>query len=345
MSTVKTNVGSAIRFTYFLVFLFATANVLLTGWGTYMPREWGQIMRGHWDILTFPILIPVFILAVSLHGLRLYLTLEMLEDKHPPFDNYLENLTGWRRDLEFFTRVAIVLVVTYKAGTWGNLSDVLLYLVLLYTALMVWSTVGVVFLGLGWKQSYFKMSFIGCAASYLLYFLPRDDTHLSLLFVSFFIYTILHTLLADFRENKMNYCNFLTKRIPARMKGQRHCDAELCSDWPLIRAVLLMLIAGVTLWYSLALFRKSDPADVYGPISIFGLVLLLVALCSSAKPGRIFDWTALPIAFLAFTFTCWAPPALGTHSSLQLIVFGSSIVAVFIFTMLGSILWKGWSAK
>jgi len=137
----------------------------------------------------------LFVAAVSLHSARLYITLEMLEERRKPFEDFFGNQQGIAKDLEFVMRVAMVLIVTNKAiGRWNTISDIFWYLLALYGSLTIWSGIAIVGLKLPWKQSYGGISIFGfLGAAFLLLIhttLPERNVNLltgATLFVQIFI--------------------------------------------------------------------------------------------------------------------------------------------------------------
>src|SRR5262245_44245675 len=153
---------SAFRLTYLLIFVAATASVPLV----LLPKGFEAAKKAGHGILDTNgvaslILLGFFILGVCLHAVRVYLTFEMLEDRHELFGPVVDDIKEGNRYVrfaEFAVRWAIILIVTYKAYSHSTITEfehISLYLFFLYLALFAWSMVIICFVGRPFLESYF----------------------------------------------------------------------------------------------------------------------------------------------------------------------------------------------
>ena len=112
--------------------------------------------------IAVPLLSVAFIFFVVAHGIRLYVTLAMLEERHAPFEGFLDDASPVTCQLEFAARVLIVLIVTGKAvGQWTEFKDVCMYLSVLYLAMFLWSLVAYFGIKRVWSEAYGTVAFFG----------------------------------------------------------------------------------------------------------------------------------------------------------------------------------------
>lgn len=115
----------------------------------------------------------VFAFVVSAHFIRIYLTIEMLEDEEGLFPRYYESFGGVGRAFEFIARLLIVAIVSLKVFPIESLNDLSSFLVIFYAATLAWSTVAI---HLGKKKrtdSFLISSLVGFLFSIALYFTDR----------------------------------------------------------------------------------------------------------------------------------------------------------------------------
>jgi hypothetical protein len=132
---------SAFQAVYFGVFLFAIISLWLTAW----PEIWNWIVdpsRGISDQRLFFCLLASLLFFVSVHWTRLYITLEMMEDRLLRGDAGLfSNWSNEQRFVEFVLRCGIVFLIGWKAVQPADASKLPLLFLLLtiqYAGMVVW---------------------------------------------------------------------------------------------------------------------------------------------------------------------------------------------------------------
>jgi hypothetical protein len=332
---VAKKVGSAIRTAYFMIFFLATANVLLTTWQRYR-LDVDQYLHGDLDRAMVLLVMFAFVFAVSLHGARLYLTLEMLEERHPPFDNYLVDVQGWRRDLEFLCRLAIVLIVTNKAfGQWNSLNDVLLY-----ASLATWSILAWLFLNLSWKRSYGTMSFLGLIGAISLTWLHSQlaTGNVTTFCIAAVVLelTIFYSLATDLKANWRCYYEFVILKLPQRFRTSAANDDG--AQAMLIENLLLLLIASVTLYYCGSIYYGSKHL-YFGLVTVTALLTGAVAVSMLTQSFTIRVCRIVP-AVGAVVIAAYGPAWLRGVNERDLYLFAGLVIFTIAIIRSAAFVWR-----
>lgn len=166
MTAGKRRLGSAVRTLYFLVFLFSILQLLINGIdGLDWTVDKSTLRRAQWlDYYSVRILVGILCIIVAVHALRLYVQIEMVEDRAPPFEDYGANARPGGLKIDFICRLAVVSVISYKAlSPPSGHAELALYLFILYSVLLLWAVLGVWLLRQGFQ--YIGLVLIGFVMS------------------------------------------------------------------------------------------------------------------------------------------------------------------------------------
>lgn len=147
------------------------------------------------------------------HNLRLYITLEMLEDEDFIFENFFVNANKFQRFLEFICRVVIVSVVSLKIYRWSGSEDLSQYMLYLYSALFVWGVVVGTFDFKNWKHwlknTYLPISIFGLGFALSMRIMVNLKLNESVAAWSIFTFILVIFLIVDividYRKNHSQY--------------------------------------------------------------------------------------------------------------------------------------------
>jgi hypothetical protein len=131
------SVRSAFQAVYFYIFaktafeIFAQAVSFETGIQAFN--------LGGPDKILASFVYPFFLIVVGIHILRLYVTMEMIEDEEGFFEGFYNNL-GWKTMLfEWILRISISALVTLKTFAIDSLEGLIRFLFFLYMTMFLWS--------------------------------------------------------------------------------------------------------------------------------------------------------------------------------------------------------------
>ncbi len=171
---------SAYKNLYLGVFLYAAYEI---GHQFFESRPFVWNLLGNGDLQSdnyryFTWLVLLLCAAVGLHLLRIYLTMERLED--PTSNRHERYLSekGWPVQLgEQWIRMAVILIVSLKfMPIVDTLNKLAWFLAILYCALLSWDLFMWLFGGVRLKETYLPSSSVGLCASLLLIGVSANET-------------------------------------------------------------------------------------------------------------------------------------------------------------------------
>jgi len=185
---------SAFKTVYFAVFLVATVRVV------WQAKYFSVNTTDAWDTIIFNILNIAFLVLIGFHTIRLYFTLEMLDEEKYLFENFFLNANGFQRILELFLRWGIIGVVSYKFIDWTGGEDIQTYLLILYGLLFLW---GLLVLTFNPSMSYLRISIPGLILAAFLFLMGNNTNSVAgwsiVIFAGSFV--IAYDLRSDIKKN------------------------------------------------------------------------------------------------------------------------------------------------
>jgi hypothetical protein len=140
---------SAFQFSYLLIFLWAVVQlvrVVITGENpisNQMNRVSQLINKvdggGFWLFDSLSYAVNAFCILFAAHLVRIYITLESMEDQEGHYSGFYDSFSPIGRFLEFIVRVAIIAIISLKVIPLGTFSAFSWFVFTFYTSLTVWS--------------------------------------------------------------------------------------------------------------------------------------------------------------------------------------------------------------
>jgi hypothetical protein len=181
-------------------------------------------------------IIALFILALALHLLRLYISLEMSDTDEHFYHEFLSSLTWWQKPIEFLLRLLIIAFVSLKAiETFdvlkiNTMRDLALFLIILYSILFAWD----IFMSLvHWRIAYQYLlpSLTGFIGGFVLMLFARDsNVEANNIIPEMFVLVIFSVLLLvfvslDLIRNGGHYYKHFSGKL-AWICGSRNCQVH-----------------------------------------------------------------------------------------------------------------------
>lgn len=143
----------------------------------------------------------ILIWIIGLHNIRLYITLEMLDDEDFIFENFFTNANRLQRFLEFVIRIVIVGIVSLKIIKWSASDDLPNYMFWLYLSLLSWGVVVGTFDLKNWKHwfknTYLLISIFGLLFAMSSKYMIQLQINDSVLVWGIVLFTFLILIIAD----------------------------------------------------------------------------------------------------------------------------------------------------
>jgi len=218
--TICKSLTSAFKLFYLGVFIL-TAWYFFNPFWSHLPSIFNSLGAG--DI---PFLDGVFILfvlfllplAVFMHFLRLYITMELLEDPTSPFHaKFIRPLTSFPRYFEQLVRLIVIAIITFKAlgilgfGMFDSLQHLCSYMLLFYGLLMFWDVMILTFhfrnKTISWKDTYILQNIVSFMASAIAWLISRgqlESYFLLALALLFIIAATVYSFIKDYKYGKNN---------------------------------------------------------------------------------------------------------------------------------------------
>ncbi len=172
MIKLHSSLSSAYKNVYLLVFAIAAAAIAYqllrcknALWEVVQGGGTGSI-----NYYTFVGALVVFCIAIFFHLMRIYVSMEQLEDPTTEEHRlYIKPLRGWRTGVEQAVRILIIVIVSLKfVPVFNTIHRLAYYLVILYSSLLLWD-VFIHFAGkLVWRDTFIGSSIVGLIVSITL---------------------------------------------------------------------------------------------------------------------------------------------------------------------------------
>jgi hypothetical protein len=173
MSHSKSSIQSAFHTAYASLFIYYSLGIARG----FVPEVMAAQSRrlAPIDKISFEVALAVFYVIVTLHIFRLYITMEMLDEGDPLFSQLIPaGAAAWKIATELLLRAGIVLTVSFKLiTTWHGIPDVVLYLGIMYSAMLIWSLFALCALKKSWREIYILAPLFGLATSTGLYYIHK----------------------------------------------------------------------------------------------------------------------------------------------------------------------------
>lgn len=197
---------SAFKIVYFVAFILTTFEICSQA-DKFKVAGMNDI-----DNSLFHYLNMVFVWIIGLHTIRLYITIEMLDDKDFIFLNFFDSANRWQKISEFIIRTIIIGIVSYKLVKWNGSENLNNYLLWLYTALFAWGII--VWTFRSFKDTYLLISgaglFISLGMNWLIKIRLFQSVAVWSVILLIAIVLIGIDVVIDYNKNKNNYKLYFT---------------------------------------------------------------------------------------------------------------------------------------
>lgn len=260
--------ASAMKTVYAAIFGWTAYTILLELWlpdTTFresLEAAYGTLSEG--DIRWLEGLVRIYAIVVALQLFRIYITLEMAEDRFTELhENSIAPLGSWGRFFEQSVRISLVIMISWKVvQPAGSIAGVAWYLVKLYILLLSWDFVVLIAywrahrstltagrsrlrdriksLGLTiWRRSFLPSSFLGLSTAIVLFLAAPSKVMQSqskgvytalIVALTIAFSLLLISFLADILQRRRDYARYICQALGELFLpryGDR-CELEAC---------------------------------------------------------------------------------------------------------------------
>jgi hypothetical protein len=177
---------SAYQLAYALIFLVAVKDLLsrvfwsdnpLSAGATAASASLRQLGYDIWIINGLAYAVPTFAVFFSLHLIRIYITMEYMEDEEGGYENFYDGYSPAWRFTEFVVRVIIIGIVSLKVIKVHEFRDFASYVFLFYLSLCAWSAIALMRKKKFFYESFAFSSLLGLCFGGILLFLRYEPSY------------------------------------------------------------------------------------------------------------------------------------------------------------------------
>jgi hypothetical protein len=206
---------SLLKTVYFLFFAF-TVPLIFINFASHSDQFWKSIPirpESPGDYRVFFSVIIWYAVSLFFHFLRLYVSLELLENPCSEFfSKYLLTMRPSLRGWESLLRIVLLILVTFKlVHQFTGMQHLAIYLASIYLVLLFWDVLMIRGQGLGLAETYFYVSCPNFIFSALLYVsLTCENYTIMIVFMVLLAFSTTVSLVWDLYRNHSEYALFFS---------------------------------------------------------------------------------------------------------------------------------------